>query len=384
MDLLHLDKIKRVLKTLPLFKTANLGRRLRGRENSQEKILRGWGQEKILAYLLQRYGTNRKYTELFLDHMLRNHKDSPQFDLYVDAELGSLNRSREFIKSLCKKFGSPRLFSGKACLDIGSSAGNTLIAFTEYGASRATGIEISPQRFQTALVNIQECPQETRGKIQMWQDDIQNEEITRLGQFDVIFCSDVLEHVANPSLAIKQICSLLKDTAEAFAYVKLRNFQHPQSVRHEPHYDFPGMVLLPQERAQAYFDLYRPDPKLDYEVQHWMSFSAYQDFFHSSGKVCGYFGGIHPDPSSLNHIEQEANLVAVEFDRFCKARHLDSALAKEIRYQIDLYLEKLKARITNCRSSGSKQLLEEFFLEYVIYEIIMLISNPESKQYSKS
>ncbi len=371
---MYLDKLKKVCKTLAL-SFGNLNRRVNGEEFAQGKIPRDWSQERILSYLLQKYNTNKEYTALFLDYMLHNHKDNPQFDLYVDAELGSLTRSRELIESLCKYFRNSHFFSGKDCLDIGSSAGNSLIAFIESGAARATGIEISSQRYETALVNIKGCPQEVHAKIQMCRDDIQNAEITRLGQFDAIFCSDVLEHVPDPRQAIRQICALLKNTSEAFAYIKLRNFQHPQNVLHEPHYDFPGMVLLPYDKAKKYYDLHRSDPNLEYEVCHWMSFAEYRALFHSFGKCCRYLGEIKSDLPSVNSIAEVGKGIFETFDQFSRSHHLDSVLDLEIREQITVYLNKMKCQLQNCKTSTNKQLLEEFFLDYGIFDIIMLISN---------
>lgn len=125
-------------------------------------------KNETLDSLIEKYGTNRGYTAHFLNHMLANHKNNPQFDLYMESELGSLKRSRAFAKSLCKEFYNDNLFFGKDCLDIGSSAGNTLIMFIESGADKAVGIEIDEGRYQTALININECTKNTNGKIQMF------------------------------------------------------------------------------------------------------------------------------------------------------------------------------------------------------------------------
>jgi SAM-dependent methyltransferase len=372
---MNLQRIKKIFKVLPIafFRRESTGEK-RGSGNL-EPIPRDWKEEKILAYLLHRYGTNRKYTEGYLNHMLNHHKENPLFDLYMESELGSLKRSRVFMEALCHNFGNPGLFHGKECLDVGSSAGNSLIAFIEGGARRAAGIEISTDRYETGMINIQECRPDVKAKIQMIHADIQDEKVTSLGQFDIIFCTDVLEHVSDLQKAIRNLCRLLKKVPGAFAYVKLRNYQHPENVLHEPHYDLPGMVLLPIEWALKYFDFCQADRGLRYEVNEWKSFFEYQELFQSCAMECSFWGPLNPQPSLIPEIEKRAKVLVTEFDRFRETHPLPPDLEKEIRKYLNLYLNKMQRLIQEYEEKGSKELLERFYLEYGIYDIIMLVTN---------
>jgi SAM-dependent methyltransferase len=307
--------------------------------------------------------------------MLNHHKENPLFDLYMESELGSLKRTRVFIESLCHNLGNPGLFGGKECLDVGSSAGNSLIAFIERGAQRAAGIEISLERYETATINIQECHPDIKAKIQMIHEDIQNATVASLGQFDIIFCTDVLEHVSDLQKAIQNLCRLLKSAPESFAYVKLRNYQHPENVFHEPHYDLPGMVLLPPEWAHKYFEFCQADRGLHYEVNEWKSFFEYQELFQSCGKECSFFGPLNPQPSLISEIERRAKVLVTEFDRFQETHAVPPDLEKEIRKSLNLYLKKMQRLVLEYGEGGSSELLERFYLEYGIYEIIMLVTN---------
>jgi SAM-dependent methyltransferase len=307
--------------------------------------------------------------------MLANHRNNPQFDLYMESELGGLKRSRAFIKSLCKEFHNDNLFFGKDCLDIGSSAGNTLITLIEHGADRAVGVEIEEGRYQTALININECAKNTNGKIQMFKEDIQNEGIKRIGQFDIIFCNDVLEHVMNPKQAIKQICKLLKNNHDAFAYVNLRNFQHPENIIHEPHYDFPGMTLLPHELAKKYYNSCRKDDALEYEVYHWRPFDYYKNTFESHGKRCEIYTNINTEIAGMTHIENESEKILLEFNKFSEKNKLDVFLKKEINKYINEYLSDMKKLIYGHRTTNDFRLLEKFYLHYCIVNIVMIVTN---------
>jgi 2-polyprenyl-3-methyl-5-hydroxy-6-metoxy-1,4-benzoquinol methylase len=328
-----------------------------------------------LDHLIDRYGTNAAYTEHYLGHILDSHKDNLLFDLYLESELGCLNRSRALMASLRREMRNDALFAGKKCLDIGCSAGNSLIAFVENGASQATGVELCEGRFQTALLNISGCADNVKQNIRLIREDIQTLETAEIGQFDIIFCNDVLEHVDDPILLIRQICSLLKKTPGAFAYVNLRNYQHPANVIHEPHYDFPGMVLLPPKLALEYYNSCSRDKSLKYEVYHWMSFHDYRDMFNSCGKQCYFYGSMKPEMSEINHIEKESKRILLEFDAFSSGYNLDPALRKDIHTCINEYLLKLRCRANECRTGGGMKALENFYLDYVIFDICMLVNS---------
>ncbi len=333
---------------------------------------------KLLRSMTKKYGTNTEYTATFMNHMLSNYRDCPQFDLYVDSELGSLNRSREFNKSLCRELKNPDLFRDKDCLDIGSSQGNSLIAFAESGAAKAAGIEICEGRYQTALININGCPNGIKTKIQMFRQDIQDEKAAGIGQFDVIFCTDVLEHVQDPRQAVKQICRLLKNRPDAFAYVKLRNFQHPRNVMHEPHYDLPGAVLLPHELAKQFYNFCRTSDLLEYEVFHWMSFYDYQAMFQSFGKKCTFGGAKDPSSDCMDHVQNESRNILPVFDEFCEKHNLPHGFRKEIRTFIDQYLTTIRDLILDYNVTKNRSLLERFYLNYAVFDIVMLVTNEQS------
>jgi len=350
-------------------------RRMKNIFSKGEKRNKPLPREVLLQSLIDKYGTNKEYTAHYLDHLLSHYKENPLYELYMEAELGSLKHGRELTTFLCQHFGNDHLFLNKECVDIGSSAGNLLIALVEQGAARAFGIEICEGRYQTALINMNGCLPEIKSKIHMVRDSIENEEITRIGQFDIILCTDVLEHVQDPPQAIKQICRLLKDDPDAFAYIRLRNFQHPQVVIHEPHYDLPAMVLLPAELSQPYYEACKPSDPIDFEALHWLSFYDYQALFKSFGKRLTFLGNIHPEPSCIDNVKNETQELTKAFDAFSERHHLVADLRKEIHRYINDYQSRMDSLIREYRSTGDRRLLETFYLNYVVWDIMMLITN---------
>ena len=334
-------------------------------------------EEKALDLLMDKYGTNRAYTRHYLKHITACHLDNPNFDLYLDSELGSLKRSRSFLKSLSESLGDQGLFRGTRCLDIGCAAGNSLIAFVEEGAAQATGIEIDRGRYETALINIDGCDEEVRDRIRILHSDIESDEITDIGRFDVTFCNDVLEHVRDPEWAIGQICRLMKSTEGAFAFVNLRNYLNPANVMTEPHYGMPAMVLLPPELAAEYYNLCRVDTSLPYEVRYWMSFDEYRSLFETQGKQCAFYCVSRPDESCIDHIEYQSRQVSPAFRRFCEAHSVHRTLKETIEDYIGEYVLRIARDVREYRARRDEALLLRFYLNYVVFDIVMIITNKE-------
>ena len=89
------------------------------------------------------------------------------------------------------------------------------------------------------------------------------------GPFDVVFCTDVLEHVSDWRRLLRHAVSALAPGGALF--LSLHNARHPSVVLSEPHYGLAGLVLLPPEEAAACWGRVRAvlGSALDYEVTSW-------------------------------------------------------------------------------------------------------------------
>jgi SAM-dependent methyltransferase len=155
---------------------------------------------------------------------------------YVDADLGALDRGLALVDSI---IAAGYRVSGARCLDIGCSNGALLVAAQMRGAGRCLGVDLSEARLVSARKVCVGKP------IDLLRSDVASDAIP--GTYDVVFCTDVLEHVPEWSRIIDQIRGALAPGGSAFVF--LHNARQPSSVRSEPHYGVPGLVLLP--RAQA-------------------------------------------------------------------------------------------------------------------------------------
>ncbi|MGC2063330.1 MAG: methyltransferase domain-containing protein [Thermodesulfovibrionales bacterium] len=347
-------------------------RRLHGQLTGKKAL-----EDSHVDRLMRKYGTNRAYTEYFWNHFNEIHKHNKMFDIYLETELGSLNRSRNHTGAFCEYFGDRTLFSGKECLDIGCSSGNSLIAFAEREAARAIGIEVSSGRYKTALVNAAGCPETLRSRLQLLNADIQTIDPGHLGSFDIIFCNDVLEHVVNPAEVVEKICLLMKDLPGAFTFVNLRNFQNPRNVLHEPHYDMPCLSLLPYELAVQYYNCCRQDTALAYEVRQWDTFENYRAMFEVHGKRCTFFGETVPALSVIDQVVSEAREIQPIFENYCREHRVPDNLRISMNNYLLEYLSGIEDMGRACNEDHGIQLMQAFYLKYGVFNIDMMIMNKE-------
>jgi SAM-dependent methyltransferase len=229
------------------------------------------GEDKpaVLRALYERYPrVPRAYVGAYLDSLIRDHAGNPRIPLYLDAELGALERQSRLVAELAALAGPLR---GRRCLDVGCSNGSLLLAARDAGAARLVGVDIS----ETRLASARELCAGTDIDLRVL-DVVAGALPDGLGPFDVIFCTDVLEHVSSVPDALTALERALAPGAGSYAYVSLFNGLHPSCVRSEPHYGVPGLVLLDPGDAREVWHAVRGglQSSLDYEVHEWPAFGT--------------------------------------------------------------------------------------------------------------
>ncbi len=113
-----------------------------------------------------------------------------------DSVLASLDR-----------IGFPNDFSGKTVLDVGCNAGYYSFVAKRRGAERVLGVELDPHCFRQAqyLSNLLGID------VQFINDDAHNVD-AGLGTFDIVICTGLIYHIADPTNVLSKLSAVSTDT----------------------------------------------------------------------------------------------------------------------------------------------------------------------------
>lgn len=136
--------------------------------------------------------------------------------------------------------------AGARVLDVGCGFGGVSIAFSQAGA-HVSGIDVMLERLRGAHIRAIE--------------DYGLPYVTLLGAmledlpfatqaFDVVICSDVLEHVRSKGASIREITRVLRPGG--VAYVSFPNYFSPANLRADPHFQLAGVSVLPPALGEWY------------------------------------------------------------------------------------------------------------------------------------
>jgi tRNA (mo5U34)-methyltransferase len=103
--------------------------------------------------------------------------------------------------------GFPRDFSGKTVLDVGCNAGYYSFVAKTRGARRVVGMDLDGHFVRQAqyLSTLLELD------VQFLQEDVHNID-TRVGSFDMIICSGLMYHIADPTNVLARLSDMCADT----------------------------------------------------------------------------------------------------------------------------------------------------------------------------
>lgn len=110
-----------------------------------------------------------------------------------------------------------RLNNYTKMLDIGCGTGTVCFYFAARGID-TVGIDISKNAIKLAKMNAKSLS--LSSKTNFFVSDFPNDKLS--GKFDLIICSEVLEHIENDTKAISKVYSLLEKGGEVFFSVPLK------------------------------------------------------------------------------------------------------------------------------------------------------------------
>jgi SAM-dependent methyltransferase len=154
--------------------------------------------------------------------------------------------------------GDGGFWRGAAVAEIGCAEGGVLAAFVQAGASAALGTDIVQERLdrgeQIASLLRPHSPELSATPLRFTSHDVLFDEPHPdwLHAFDVVILRDVLEHLDDPTLALRNIQKLLKP--RGYVFVEFPPYNSPfgghQHLLHNTWGKIPYMHLLPDALFQ--------------------------------------------------------------------------------------------------------------------------------------
>jgi 2-polyprenyl-3-methyl-5-hydroxy-6-metoxy-1,4-benzoquinol methylase len=172
-------------------------------------------------------------------------KNLPMHETYVNYALSTNERG-----DTLARFLSPYIkFKDKSYLDVGTAYGGYLVAFAKRGCRPYLGIEINERLIELCKLNLMENKVNPDHVLQ--QDICQPLPANlRERRFDLITCTDVLEHVLDLPRTLENLKTLLAD--QGYLYLEIPNRYHVKNVISDPHYGLFGITLLEKHDAIQY------------------------------------------------------------------------------------------------------------------------------------
>lgn len=237
---------------------------------------------------------------------------------------------------------------GKRVLDVGSGYGGMLISMAEQGAN-VTGIEIDPERARLGRQRLHELKME----VSYIEGDVCSPQTAAsLGEFDVVICQDVLEHVLDPKSVIDSLCGLLKP--RGVIYVQIPNRYGIDQLMSDHHYALTGITALSRLQAIEYWQLAAGEAAEHYGVGYERGEKFYCSAFARNGVQLNPVDR-YPSP---DHVAWYAPAVSAMCTR------LEQPIYSGLRPELEKRIRRRMTKVAQLYAHASQQ-------------IIGLQSNPE-------
>ena len=226
--------------------------------------------------------------------------------------------------------------SGKRHLDIGSAYGGTPIAFSKAGAY-AYGIEIDPKLYRLGLENLADHP---GLPCMLVLGDILDDEIAdSIGKFDIITCSNVIEHVSSTAKLLATMRRLLRPGG--FCNLLIPNPFSYEEVRRDGHYGLFGLTLLSRANAEEYF--HAAGNTTSYDVgEYCFTYAEYKSMFRTAGLTLELIDPTPWNPKKIETLRQDHQSLRGEAQIY---QFPNSAVRTQVLCALDTYIAKANQAI---------------------------------------
>ncbi|MDQ8050844.1 methyltransferase domain-containing protein [Luteibacter sp.] len=224
--------------------------------------------------------------------------------------------------------------------DVGCAYGGYLVAAAEAGASEVVGIDVDEDylRLGKELLDAHGV----RGRLELGSVD-DPALLARLPTaFDVVTCTDVLEHVADPAITLYMLSRYMAPGGRI--YLTVPNYRCPAWVKSDPHFQIAGITLLPPAQARA--TAYAIHPWLPrYSVGEYHPLKWYRQRLDELGKQTWL---LNAAPGTLQEVAGRLRQDAIEIRRDINREthpNLPPELANALREAVNVWAEELLADV---------------------------------------
>jgi 2-polyprenyl-3-methyl-5-hydroxy-6-metoxy-1,4-benzoquinol methylase len=262
---------------------------------------------------------------------------------WIEYALGTNERGNSAVHSLQQHIE----VVGARQLDIGCAYGGTSIAFASAGAE-AYGVEIDPGLLELAKTNLADHPG-VQCRL-LCGDILQPELANSMGQFDIITCDNVIEHVEKASQLVSTIAHLLKPSGvcqlaipNAFAY---------QQVMRDGHYGLFGLTLFERDRAITYY--HAAGNTEAYSVgEYCFTYDDYEKMFANAGLRLTLLNPLPYRKAGVASLRQQITKMRDVFEKQVTGHTIPIEFQDEIRANLGQYLSQFSARYAEYQAANN-------------------------------
>lgn len=234
-------------------------------------IVQGNHRNKIVEEIKETYGVGDHFLAAYFQRWfkksvvteseLKGVKNDPLLDTWFSFGLTTNQRGRLLTNAVREYM--PK--GARRYLDVGCGYGGFLVAFHELGLD-VHGFELDPSLVPLSRANLDDYGIDP-DKAQLG-NVLDAGFVERLGTFDVITCNDVIEHVDNVELTLKNMARLLNSSG--ILLMQMPNKDFVNFINNDSHYNLFGITLLRHDDAERYHsrmfkDEYTVGEYYDYE-----------------------------------------------------------------------------------------------------------------------
>lgn len=198
----------------------------------------GIGSQFFSLYI-QRWFSKVEITPEMIDNVQRDPL------LYIWFHFGLSTNQRGRIVGNAVKPYIPR--HAKRFLDVGCGYGGFMVAFQELGLE-VFGFELDPSLVPLSKANLADF-KGSPDHVEIG-DVLDTQFLEKLGKFDVISCNDVIEHVDNVDLSLKNMTNMLPPSG--ILLIQVPNKDYVDFINSDNHYNLFGITLLRHHEAEEY------------------------------------------------------------------------------------------------------------------------------------